>query len=184
DGGAALWAETIRQVRAALPTTCLEALVPDFGGSLSALQLVLASAPDILAHNLETVADLYPRARSGADYARSLHVLRAAHSAGVVTKTGIMLGLGETREQVLALMRDAVATGCEILTIGQYLQPSKAHLPVQRYLEPAEFEEYRKLGLEIGFRVVISGPLVRSSFFSRDQEAYLKQRMSIRSESS
>lgn len=176
DGGAALWAETIRRVRAIGPTIRIEALIPDFGGSNAALDLVLDARPDVLAHNLETVAQLYPWVRPKADYQRSLAVLARASSFGLVTKTGIMVGLGETREQIVGLMKDAVAAGCEIFTIGQYLQPSKKHLPIQRYVEPAEFEEYRRIGLGLGFKVVVAGPLVRSSYHSAEQDTFLESK--------
>jgi lipoic acid synthetase len=154
----------------------LEALVPDFGGSAVALATVAAAAPDVLGHNLETVACLYATVRPRADYARSLAVLRRAREAGRLTKTGIMVGLGETPADVLALMRDARQAGCDIFTAGQYLRPTRRHLPVRRYVEPAEFEMYRSEGLRMGFGVVVSGPLVRSSTYSEEQQRYLRAR--------
>lgn len=169
DGGAAIFAETIRQVRRARPACSVEVLIPDFEGNAAALAQVFASRPDILNHNLETVPRLYPRARPQAKYDRSLDVLRAAKAAGLVAKTGIMVGLGEERDEVAALMRDVVATGCDILTIGQYLQPTPRHLPVARFYAPEEFAALRRDGLALGLRHVESGPLVRSSYHAEEQ---------------
>ena len=177
DGGAALWAETIRAVRRAAPGCRVEVLVPDFSGSEAALGALIGTRPAVFGHNLETVRGLYPTVRPGADYARSLGVLRATARAGLIAKTGIMVGLGETAGEVAALMRDAREAGVDIFTAGQYLQPSRQHLPVSRYVEPAEFEEYRRRGLELGFGAVVSGPLVRSSFHSDEQVAYVARRL-------
>jgi len=179
DGGAGLWARTVKLVHEAVPGIIVEVLIPDFGGSLSSLETVLASKPEVLGHNLETVSSLYGRVRPQADYRRSLELLRRAHDRGAVVKTGIMVGVGETEEEVLDLMRDAVAAGCEIFTVGQYLQPTKEHLPVSRFVTPEEFESYRRRGLEMGFKVVVSAPLVRSSYHSDEQEDYLKRRLKI-----
>ena len=176
DGGAALWADTIRRVHAAVPGIVVEVLVPDFEGRPGPLMTVLEAAPDVLGHNLETVPSLYRAIRMQADYGRSLDVLRTAHRRGLVTKTGIMVGLGETGAEVKTLMRETVEGGGDIFTVGQYLQPTRAHLPVRRYVPPEEFDAYRAFGLEIGFKVVVSGPLVRSSYHSEEQAAFLRDR--------
>jgi len=168
DGGAAIWAETIREIRRQNPDSKIEVLIPDFRGHTEALETVLRAHPDILGHNLETVPALYPVARPQADYRQSLRVITESKKRGAVTKTGIMVGLGETREQVVELMRDALAAGCDILTIGQYLQPTKNHLPVVQYVAPDEFKAYEETGLELGFRAVFAGPLVRSSFHAEE----------------
>jgi lipoyl synthase len=174
DGGAAIWAETIRRVHEAVPGLCVEVLVPDFGGSMGSLDRVLNAKPDILGHNLETVPSLYRKVRPQADYRRSLKVLAHAHGRGFTTKTGVMVGLGETQEEVRGVMQDALQAGVDIFTIGQYLQPSKKHLPVSRYVEPTEFDDYRRWGLNKGFKVVVSAPLVRSSYHSDEQERFVK----------
>ena len=176
DGGAAIWAETLRRIREAVPAILLEVLVPDFGGSPEALDRVLEARPTILGHNLETVSELYGKVRPQADYRRSLAVLSHAHRRGFTTKTGIMVGVGETAEQVHDTMSDALKAGCDILYIGQYLQPSRKHLPVLRYVEPGEFDDYRQRGLKMGFKVVVSAPLVRSSYHSEEQAAYVATR--------
>jgi lipoic acid synthetase len=176
DGGAAIWAETIRLVKQARPGIMVEVLVPDFNGDYDALDAVLEAGPDILGHNLETVPSLYEQVRPGAVYHRSLEILKRAHDAGFVTKTGLMVGLGETAEEVLEVMDDARECGCHIFFVGQYLRPSKAHLPVRRYVEPGEFEAYRLEGLKKGFAVVVSEPLVRSSFHSDLQTEFVKQK--------
>jgi len=168
DGGAAVWAETIREIRRQNSGCKIEVLIPDFRGDISALETVLNAEPDILGHNLETVRSLYPVARPQVDYDRSLRIISESKKRGAVTKTGIMVGLGETREQILVLMEDALSAGCDILTIGQYLQPTKNHLPVERYIMPDEFELYRQDGIRLGFRAVYSGPLVRSSFHAAE----------------
>jgi lipoic acid synthetase len=173
DGGAAIWAETIQRTRDASPTTKIEVLIPDFCGDWDALQRVLDARPDVLNHNLETVQRMYPAVRPQAKYDRSIELLRRSKEQGFVTKTGIMVGIGETDDEVEQLMRDVVegtgvagspATACDILTIGQYLQPSPHHLPVQRFVEPATFAEYKRQGEAIGFTHVESGPMVRSSY--------------------
>jgi lipoic acid synthetase len=176
DGGAGLWAETIRAVRGAVPGIVVEVLVPDFGGDGMALDRVLAERPDVFGHNLETVRSLYAAVRPQADYGRSLAVLRQAGAQGLIVKTGIMLGLGETREEVRQLMRDALAAGCQILYIGQYLRPGRRHAPVVRYVEPVEFDDFREAGLRAGFRVVVAAPLVRSSYHAEDQERFVAGR--------
>jgi len=164
DGGAAIFAETIRQARSVNPDVRIEVLIPDFRGVRWALQLVIDERPDILNHNTETVPRLYGRVRPQAKYPRSLEVIRRGHDAGMVTKSGLMLGLGEQPDEVTAVMRDLRANGCDILTLGQYLQPTKDHLPVERYVTPGEFAKFRDEGLNMGFRHVESGPLVRSSY--------------------
>lgn len=169
DGGAAIFAETIRQARRVNPAVRIEVLVPDFRGVRWALQLVIDERPDILNHNTETVPRLYPRVRPQAKYPRSLELIRRGHEAGMVTKSGLMLGLGEHTEEVLAVMRDLRENGCDILTLGQYLRPSNDHLPVERYVPPAEFTGFRDSGLAMGFRHVESGPLVRSSYHAAGQ---------------
>jgi len=168
DGGAAVWAETIREIRRQNPNTKIEVLIPDFRGDINALETVLSATPDVLGHNLETVRVLYPIARPQADYAQSLRVIYESKKRGAVTKTGIMVGLGETAEQVSELMQDVLNAGCDILTLGQYLQPTKDHLPVVRYITPEEFKTYQDTGLSLGFRAVFSGPLVRSSFHAAE----------------
>lgn len=164
DGGAQIFAETIRRVKELSPSTTVEVLIPDFKGEEFALNIVLDAFPDILNHNTETVPRLYPGVRPQAEYRRSLEVIRRARTRGFTTKSGVMLGLGETEEEVLEVMNDLVQNGCNILTLGQYLQPSKQHLPVQRFVHPDEFARYTVLGRTMGFRHVESGPLVRSSY--------------------
>jgi lipoic acid synthetase len=164
DGGAGIFAETIRQTREQNPGTRVEVLIPDFKGNLDLLGLIIEARPDILNHNTETVPSLYRRVRPQGKYHWTLSVLEESKRRGMVTKTGIMLGLGESREELLSTMRDLAERKVDILTLGQYLQPTKAHLPVERFVTPAEFDELREIGLEIGFRYVESGPLVRSSY--------------------
>lgn len=171
DGGAAIFAETIRAIRRRMPACKVEVLIPDFQGDDAALQTVIDAGPDVLNHNLETVPRLYPVARPGADYDRSLRLLRRAKemSPGLLTKTGLMLGLGETPDEVRAVMADLVGIGCDLLTLGQYLQPSRAHLPVERYVPPEEFTALAREGMTMGLKHVEAGPLVRSSYHAREQ---------------
>ena len=164
DGGAYHWAATIETIRKTNPDTTLEVLIPDFDGKVGLLDIVIAQKPDIISHNLETVRRLTPSIRTKAKYDISLKVLSYIHSQGIIAKTGIMLGLGETEEEVLTLMDDALATGCSILTIGQYMQPSRKNISVSEYITPSKFEEYKITGLQKGFRIVESAPLVRSSY--------------------
>lgn len=164
DGGAALWAAVIRQIRALNPNCAIEVLIPDFQGDEPALRQVLDAQLDILGHNVETVPRLYPNARPQADYQQSLTVLSRAKAAGFVTKCGLMLGMGEAEEEVHAAMRDIRDAGADILTLGQYLQPTPAHLPIVRYWTPEEFQALRDLGQSLGFQHVEAGPLVRSSY--------------------
>ncbi len=164
DGGSSVFAETIRSIRSSSPHCRIEVLIPDFQGSETALQTVLDALPDVLNHNLETVPSLYARVRPQADYHRSLQLLSRARKRGVVTKTGLMLGLGEGREELIAVMGDLREIGCSILTLGQYLQPGKNHLPVEKYYHPDEFAGLHEQALSMGFRHVVAGPLVRSSY--------------------
>lgn len=165
DGGAAAFAAVLRAVRAASPRTRIEALIPDFGGDRDALATLLAASPEVLNHNLETTESLYPAiGRPRANYRRSLSVLAAANSMGALTKSGLMVGLGESEADVLAAFADLRRAGCDLLTVGQYLQPTAAHPPVARYYTPVEFEAFAAAARRAGFREVVSGPLVRSSF--------------------
>jgi lipoic acid synthetase len=164
DGGAAIFAATIREIRARVPGCAVEVLIPDFKGRGDALQVVVDARPDVLNHNVETVPRLYRAARAGASFPRSLELLRRAKEAGLVTKSGIMLGLGEELHEVEDTIRAVRAPGTDILTVGQYLRPSPKHLPVLRYYAPAEFEALRAFALGLGFAHVESGPLVRSSY--------------------
>lgn len=173
DGGAALFALTIRAIRERVPGCRVEVLVPDFQGSRRAMEIVMEAAPDVLNHNTETVPRLYRQVRLGARYERSLDMLEYARklSPRTPTKSGLMLGLGETREEVEGVMRDLNARGVGILTLGQYLRPSPKHLPVVRFVPPAEFDELRTAGRQMGFAHVEAGPLVRSSYHADDSAA-------------
>lgn len=164
DGGASIWVATIEAIRKASPETKFETLIPDFQGKWENLQRIIDVHPDIVSHNLETVRRLTKEVRIQAKYDRSLEVLKRLKEAGLKTKSGIMLGLGETEEEILATMDDLRKVGCDVLTIGQYLQPSPKHLPVLEFIRPEVFEKYKTIGLEKGFRFVESGPLVRSSY--------------------
>ena len=175
DGGAAHWAETIREVRAVNPECKIEVLIPDFNGDRSALNVVLEARPDVLNHNTETIARLYRRVRPDADYQQSLTLLRRAaerrdrEQPELLTKSGIMVGLGETFDEVVELMKDLRAVSCDIMTIGQYLQPHARRLPVERYVTPEEFDRWHEIGMEMGFQHVQSSPLTRSSYHAREQ---------------
>ncbi|WP_028325717.1 lipoyl synthase [Desulfatirhabdium butyrativorans] len=166
DGGASWFVETIHAVREALPDAGIEVLIPDFQGNGEALNAVLEARPTVLNHNIETVERLYPLVRPMADYRRSLDLLEkaAGHPQGVLVKSGIMVGLGERDAELFDAIADLRSHGCTLLTIGQYLQPSKAHLPVERYVRPAHFDMYREKALKMGFSRVVSGPFVRSSY--------------------
>ena len=165
DGGAAQFASVIGALRARIPGILVETLVPDFQGAVGPLALVLGAGPEILNHNLETVESLYPRiGRPAANYRRSLGVLRRAKDMGATTKSGLMIGLGETEDELRRAMRDLREAGCDLLTIGQYLRPTRTHPPVARYYAPDEFRDWRDEALLLGFRDAESGPLVRSSF--------------------
>jgi len=169
DGGAAVWGETIRQIRLQSPGTSVEVLIPDFCGDWNALQLVLDQNPDILNHNIETVPRLYRTVRPQAKYHRSLKLLQIAKDEGFVTKTGMMLGLGEEENEIESVIDDLVAIRCDILTLGQYLQPTSHHLPVERWVHPDEFAEWKSRGEARGIRHVEAGPLVRSSYHAEKQ---------------
>lgn len=164
DGGASIWAATIRKVKELNPGTTIETLVPDFGGNPDHLKTLIDAAPDIISHNLETVRRLTPQVRSAAQYERSLQVIRQIAASGIPAKSGIMAGLGETEAEVFETMDDLRKANCSIFTIGQYLQPTPSHLPVAEYIHPDQFEKYRIAGLEKGFTHVESKPLVRSSY--------------------
>jgi len=169
DGGAPIFAETIRAIRRRCPKVGVEVLIPDFKGSESALCTVLDARPELLNHNLETVPALYQLVRPQARYDQSLELLGRAKAYGAKTKTGIMVGLGETAASVHRLMQDVAAVNCDIFTVGQYLQPTKKHLPVQKHYHPDEFDHFKRLGEEAGIPHVESGPLVRSSYHAADQ---------------
>lgn len=166
DGGSGQFAEALGALRELPRVPNVEVLTPDFQGDLSALRRVLEAGPDVFNHNVETVPRLYPRARPSADFDRSLDLLRTAGEIrpGMPTKSGLMLGLGEREEEILGVLQGLRSVGCDMLTLGQYLQPSKAHLPVSHYVPPADFDHWRRIGYDMGFRSVASGPFVRSSF--------------------
>lgn len=164
DLGANHWAETIREVRKVNPETTIEVLIPDFQGKEELIKIVAAEKPDIISHNMETVRRLTPEVRSAAKYDTSLKVLKTIAKEGIVAKSGIMVGLGETQEEVEELMDDLLSIGCSVLTIGQYLQPTHKHYPVREYITPEQFNKYKEIGLAKGFRDVESAPLVRSSY--------------------
>jgi lipoic acid synthetase len=172
DGGSAIFARTISAIRERIPDCRIEVLIPDFRGDWQSLETVLAAGPDVLNHNVETVPRLYHQVRRGAVYGRSLELLQRAKQSAPTTpvKTGLMLGLGETRDELLSTLADLAAQGVDILTLGQYLQPTRDHLPVVRFVHPDEFAEYKRLGEQMGFRHVESGPLVRSSYHAFEQE--------------
>jgi len=167
DGGASFFAETIHAVRKRIPHAQVEVLVPDFQGNADAISIVAEARPNVLNHNMETARRLYPLVRPGADYRRSLSLLRQI-SPSVPAKSGLMLGLGEKPDEVGETLKDILDTGCRILTLGQYLQPTKAHLPVERFVPPGEFEDWRQIALKTGFSHVASGPFVRSSYHAKE----------------
>ena len=170
DGGATYFAKTIHSLKKSLPDATIEVLVPDFRGWVEAIELVIRAKPTVFNHNLETIPRLYPTVRPQADYHLSLQILNKAKEldSTVITKSGLMLGLGESHEEVLETMQDLCQINCDVLTLGQYLRPSNNHLPVVRFLEPTEFEELRIKGIEMGFQSVVSGPFVRSSYRAQD----------------
>lgn len=178
DGGAPIFALCLRRIHKAKPDCTIEVLIPDFKGDRAALEIVMRDQPDILNHNVETVPRLFKKVQPQDNYEWALTTLRNAKAiqADAVTKSGIMLGLGETRDEVLAVMRDLRSVDCDILTLGQYLQPSKKHLPLERYWTPAEFADFRKVGYEMGFKWVESGPLIRSSYRAEFQARALSRR--------
>ena len=170
DGGAAFFAETIEAVHRRIPSAKVEVLIPDFQGNAGALQVVLEAHPDVLNHNIETVPRLYTIVRPQAKYERSLQLMSRVqkYEPGLPIKSGMMLGLGESSEEIRSTLKDLIDAGCRILTLGQYLQPSKAHLPVERFVTPEEFEQWRQIAIETGFSEVASGPFVRSSYHARE----------------
>jgi lipoic acid synthetase len=171
DGGGAAWAQTVRAVRAACPATTIEVLPGDFAGRYDSCRPLLEVRPDIFGHNIEVVPRLYPTCRPQASYARSLEVLGWAAAAGLTTKSALMLGLGETRAEVESVLKDLRAAGVSIVAMGQYLQPSRSHLPVIRYVPPAEFDELAAAARQLGFAAVAAGPLVRSSYHAEQVKA-------------
>lgn len=164
DGGSTIWAETVLKIRELSRETTLETLIPDFAGQWDNLQRIIEVAPEIVSHNLETVRRLTKEVRIQAKYDRSLEVLRRLKKSGMKTKSGIMLGLGETHNEVIETLEDLRSVGVDVVTLGQYLQPTKSHLPVAEFVTPDRFAQYKEVGLEMGFRFVESGPLVRSSY--------------------
>jgi len=164
DGGAAIWAMTIRKIKEESPQTTIETLIPDFDGKEEFIQQVIDARPEVISHNLETVRRISPWTRSRAKYDTSIKVLKYIAESGIVAKSGIMAGLGEKPEEVFELMDDLLSVGVKVLTIGQYLQPTKKHLPVKEFVTPEQFKEYERIGLEKGFQFVESSPLVRSSY--------------------
>jgi len=178
DGGARIFADVIREIGERLPSCSVEVLTPDFRGDVDAIRTVVEARPAIFNHNMETVERLHRTARPGGRYERSLGVLSAARSMDedVLVKTGIMLGLGEREDDVLSFMDDALDAGIQILTLGQYLRPSEDHLPIDRYVTPEEFDEWKRIGEAKGFLHVESGPLVRSSYHAREQVEELRMK--------
>ena len=166
DGGSIIWFNTIKAIKALTPTTTLETLIPDFRGIQEQINRIIEAAPEVISHNMETVERITQKVRVQAKYRRSLGVLETLKKGGMRTKTGIMLGIGEEKQEVIQTMKDLVGVGCDVLTLGQYLQPTKKHLAVQRFVHPDEFAELRQIGYELGFDYVESGPLVRSSYHS------------------
>lgn len=166
DGGSTIWQNTIKAVKALSPTTTLETLIPDFKGKKADIERIIEASPEVVSHNIETVERLTRQVRVQAKYWRSMEVIRALKEGGMRTKSGIMLGLGENKEEVVQTLQDLKDNGCDVVTIGQYLQPTKKHLPVERFVHPDEFAEYREIGYGLGLDYVESGPLVRSSYHS------------------
>jgi lipoyl synthase len=175
DGGASVWADTITLTRQACPQTRIEVLIPDFCGNWQSLATVLAAKPDVLNHNVETVPRLYLPVRPQAKFERSLELLSRAKQSGFVTKSGFMVGLGETDDEVVQLLRDLRAAQVDLVTIGQYMQPTQNHLPIERWVEPEKFEYFHKVGMGMGFTEVFSGPLVRSSYHAEEQAQSLSR---------
>jgi lipoic acid synthetase len=178
DGGAAIFAGTIRAIKARVPDCRVEVLIPDFKGDEAALRIVLDAKPDVLNHNIETVHRLYRTARPGGRYERALQLLERsrAYAPEIPTKSGLMVGLGEEWDEIVETLRDLARAGCQIVTIGQYLRPSLANLPMARYYTPSEFAELKRIGLEFGIGHVESGPLVRSSYHAHEQTAAYESR--------
>ena len=177
DGGASIFARTIREIKRSIPDCKVEVLIPDFAGSFESLKMVLEAEPDVLNHNMETVKRLYPIVRKGADYQRSLDLLLNVKKIdkSIITKSGMMLGLEESWDEIIGLMNDLKNVDCELLTIGQYLSPSETHLPVTKFYHPDEFAELKLIGERMGIAHVESGPLVRSSYHAKEQVKYIKE---------
>ena len=175
DKGAGFWARTIRTLKEEVPGLSMETLIPDFDADPSLVRMVIDAAPEVISHNLETVERLTPRIRSRAKYARSLEVIRQVARSQVISKSGFMLGLGEREEEILQTMDDLLDHGCEVLTLGQYLQPTMAHMPVVEYIHPEKFEHYGKQALSRGFKAVESSPLVRSSYHAEKHASIPKK---------
>jgi lipoic acid synthetase len=175
DGGASIFARIINEIKSSIASCRVEVLIPDFGGSFQSLKTVVEAKPDVLNHNLETVERLYPKVRKGADYGRSLELLQNVKRVdrSMVSKSGMMVGLGENWEEILELMRDLRSVDCDLLTIGQYLSPSEDHIPIAKFYHPDEFAKLKVIGEEMGFAHVESGPLVRSSYHAKEQVEYL-----------
>jgi len=180
DRGSSAWAQTIRAVREIDEHIVVEVLVPDFDGKRNLIETVLLAGPAVFGHNLETVSSLYEQIRPQADYTRSLSVLKAGRNAGFLTKTSIMVGLGETDSEVENTIADAYNAGCRIIVIGQYLQPTPDHIAVSRYVEPSTFDHYGTMALDMGFNVVVSRPLARSSYYEAEQEDYVRRTTALR----
>lgn len=166
DSGALIWAQTVQEVKKACPDITMECLIPDMRAKWDALEVITNSSPEIISHNMETVKRMYRRVRPQAKYDRSLEQIRRTKETGIRTKSGLMLGLGETVDEVYEIMEDLVRNGCDVLTLGQYLQPTKMHLPVSEFIHPDLFAHFKEKGLQLGFKYVESGPLVRSSYHS------------------
>ncbi len=179
DGGASIFSETVRLINEKIPDTTVEILIPDFRGDEAAFNIIMKNPPDILNHNLETIERLYHVVRPQAKYKRSLNLIRWFKNRNLKTKSGIMVGIGEKPDEVLKLMQDLVESGCDILTIGQYMQPTKRHLPVDRFVNPGEFMMYKEEGLKKGFKIVESSPLVRSSYHADEQARSLLTRKEV-----
>lgn len=168
DGGASVFAQTVQAIRKTAPGITIEVLIPDFQGNDDALRAVIEVRPEVINHNMETVKRLYPVLRSAASYSRSLELIQRVAHRGIIAKSGIMIGVGETRDEIVEVMNHLARAGCSLLTIGQYLQPSKNHHPVIRYYMAEDFQELKELAIKAGFKHVVSGPLVRSSYKSAD----------------
>lgn len=179
DGGAAMFAETTRAIKSRIPSCGVELLIPDLSGNMEALEAVLDSGPDVLAHNIETVPRLYRRVRPGADYERTLNILKSANNLrrDIIVKSGIMVGLGETKEEVLEVIEDSARQGCRMMTVGQYLRPSEWHLPVEKFYTPEEFEWIKKEGEARGMKYIEAAPLVRSSYMAHRQLSFYRSKI-------